>query len=64
MSQADTQQQSLGSACADPGRSTGSPEKPEVTGSNWRLSGIWVLFFIIFMRKLLVFVPCRPEKGK
>lgn len=31
-----------------------SPEKPEVTGSNWRLSGIWVLFFIIFMRKLLV----------
>lgn len=64
MSQADTQQQSLGSACADPGGSAGSPEKPEFTGSNWRLSGIWILFFIIFMRKLLVFVPYRPEKGK
>lgn len=61
----------LGPPC--PGGDGGgvSQKEPEVAsrsapmnGPDRRLSGFRALLIVIFMRKLLVFVPCRPEEGK
>lgn len=61
MSQTDTQQQRLCSAGSDWGGSAGSPEKPEVTGFDWRLSGTCVVP-LLFLRENYLFLFLANQK--